>query len=73
MAAKDTFTIIVDVKVAADRLDEFVKLIVHDAEVSPKVEPGCLRFDILRDPENELLFTFYEVYANKEAFDYHLK
>ena len=47
---KDTFTIIVDVQAAADRVEEFIQLIEHDAKASLEQEPGCLRFDVLRDP-----------------------
>ena len=68
---KDTFTIIVDVQVKADRIEEFIKLIEHDAKASVELEPGCHRFDVLRDLKDDTKFTFYEVYASAEAFAHH--
>ena len=68
---KDTFTIIVDVQAAVDRVEEFIQLIEHDAKASLEQEPGCLRFDVLRDPKDDTKFTFYEVYVSAEAFAHH--
>lgn len=36
-------------------------------------EPGNLRFDVLRDPENEHSFLIYEVFSSAEALDAHRK
>lgn len=35
------------------------------------VDPGCLRFDLLRDRENPNRFLFYEAYTNDEAIGHH--
>jgi autoinducer 2-degrading protein len=34
-------------------------------------EPGNLRFDVLRDPENENVFLIYEVFASADALEDH--
>jgi len=68
---KDTFTIIVDVQVKADRIEEFIKLIEHDAKASVELVPGCHWFNVLRDNKDDTKFTFYEVYADEAAFKHH--
>lgn len=68
---KDTFTIIVDVQVKADRIEEFNKLIDHDAKASVELEPGCHWFNVLRDLKDDTKFTFYEVYADEAAFKHY--
>jgi autoinducer 2-degrading protein len=59
--------ILVEVKVKAERVDEFKKLIAYDQEHSEGDEPGCLRFDVLQDTEDELTFFYYEVYKDEAA------
>jgi autoinducer 2-degrading protein len=36
-------------------------------------EPGNLRFDVLRNPEDDHSFTIYEVFTSSEALDEHRK
>ncbi|MCD1264375.1 autoinducer-2 (AI-2) modifying protein LsrG [Shinella sp. AETb1-6] len=36
-------------------------------------EPGNVRFDVLRNPEDENSFTIYEVFTSPEAVDEHRK
>ncbi len=36
-----------------------------------RVEPGCLRFDVLRDAETPSTLYLYEVYRDRAAFDLH--
>jgi len=35
-------------------------------------EPGCLEYQLHRDPENPLKFLFFERFANQAALDAHL-
>lgn len=51
-------------------MEEFLKMIANNANESRK-EPGCLKFDVLRDQSNSNKFWFYEVYENKEAVEFH--
>jgi quinol monooxygenase YgiN len=39
--------------------------------VGSRQEPGCSRFDVLRDPEQSNKFYFYEVYQNEAAIEAH--
>jgi autoinducer 2-degrading protein len=59
--------ILVEVNVKPERLDDFLELIKYDAEHSENDEPGCLRFDVLRDTEDPHKFFYYEVYRDEAA------
>ncbi|CAJ1442741.1 unnamed protein product [Effrenium voratum] len=65
--------ILVTVEIKPDRLDDFLKVMEEDAKGSrdKSVDPGCLRFDLLRDRENPHKFLFYEAYANDDAVSHH--
>jgi autoinducer 2-degrading protein len=56
--------ILVEVDVKPERLNDFLDLIKYDAEHSEGDEPGCLRFDVLRDTEDPHKFFYYEVYKD---------
>ncbi|HVO68153.1 MAG TPA: antibiotic biosynthesis monooxygenase [Syntrophales bacterium] len=63
---------LINVHVKPSMLDEFLEVIKYDA-VHSENEPGCMRFDILRDNDDPLKFYFYEVYKDKEAQMAHRK
>lgn len=65
-----TIAIVVDVEVEPSRVDEFLKVMQQDAEGS-RTEPGCIRFDVLRDISQSNRFFFYEVYVDAEAVAVH--
>jgi autoinducer 2-degrading protein len=50
--------------------DELLELMTQVAAASCR-EPGCLRYDVLRDRSNPKAFLFYEVYASEEDFAHH--
>ena len=52
--------LVVTVEIVADRLDDFTAAIEGNASFT-RTEPGCLRFDVLRDNEQSNKFIFYEV------------
>jgi autoinducer 2-degrading protein len=55
------YVITVQLKVKADRIDEFLALTLDNATKARR-EPGCLRFDVLRAEKDPDRFFFYEVY-----------
>jgi autoinducer 2-degrading protein len=61
----------VKVRVKPGRRDEFLKAIEHDALASERDEPGCLRFNVLRDEADENVYYFYEVYRDQAALEAH--
>jgi (4S)-4-hydroxy-5-phosphonooxypentane-2,3-dione isomerase len=58
---------LIEVHIKPSALDEFLKVIKHDAVRSEHDEPGCLRFDVLRDNDDPLKFYFYEVYKDEAS------
>eukprot|EP00930_Biecheleria_cincta_P023315 TRINITY_DN1686_c0_g1_i1.p1 TRINITY_DN1686_c0_g1~~TRINITY_DN1686_c0_g1_i1.p1 ORF type:complete len:252 (-),score=55.66 TRINITY_DN1686_c0_g1_i1:52-726(-) len=65
--------VLVTVEIKEDRVDDFLKAMEDDVTKSrdKTLDPGCLRFDLLRDRENPKKFVFYEVYTDDEAAAFH--
>ena len=57
----------VTVKVKPEKRDEFLRAIEVDATGSERDEPGCIRFNVLQNIEDENTYHFYEVYASEAA------
>ena len=57
---------LVHVRVLADSLDAFVEASRANQEASMR-EPGNLRFDVLRDPDDQTRFLIYEAYLDPET------
>lgn len=62
------FALWVEFDLIPGHLDQFLKAARRDAEGSVDNEPGCRRFDILRDPALPDRVCFYEVYDDEAAF-----
>lgn len=60
--------VVVSMRVKPDRIDEFMEAIEAQAVNSLTLEPGCLRFDVLRQKDDPLAFTLYEIYRDEPAF-----
>jgi autoinducer 2-degrading protein len=71
-ASETPFAVIVQAEIAPDRMEEFLRMIEHNA-VETRKEPECLRFDVLRVQEAPNKFFFYEVYTSVAAIDHHKK
>ncbi len=61
----------VKARVKPEGLQRFLRAIEVDALRSERDEPGCLRFNVLRDADDELTYYFYEVYENEAALEAH--
>ena len=61
----------VKAKIKATMRDKFLKAIEADALGSERDEPGCLRFNVLQDDEDENVYYFYEVYKDQAALEAH--
>lgn len=66
------FVVIAEFVVKEGMLDAFLGHAFDDARHSVADEPGCLQFDVLRNPEDTQVVLFYEVYTSRQAFDDHL-
>lgn len=67
------FTLIVNLKIKPDQVEQFMKMALENAAASRETEPGCRQFDVLVDAEDPTRIAFYEVYDNKSAFESHLE
>ena len=61
----------VKVRVKPDQRQRFLKAIEVDALGSEGDEPGCLRFNVLQDAQDENVYYFYEVYKDQAALEAH--
>ena len=61
----------VKARVKAEQRQRFLKAIEEDALGSERDEPGCLRFNVLRDEKDENVYYFFEVYRDQAALDAH--
>jgi autoinducer 2-degrading protein len=68
------YTLFVKVNLKPESIDAYLEAVVAlDAKGSIGNEPGCLRFDVLRDEADPSKIYLYEVYADKAAFEAHGK
>ena len=65
------YAIFVTVKVKPDKRQQFLEVIEHDTIASERDEPGCMRFNVLQDADDENTYYFYEVYKDETAFQAH--
>jgi autoinducer 2-degrading protein len=61
----------VKVRIKAAERARFLKAIEADAVASERDEPGCLRFNVLQDQQDENVYYFYEVYRDEAALEAH--
>ncbi len=61
----------VTIQVKPEHVSDFLEIVRYDAEHSERDEPGCLRFDVIRDRDDPNRFYLYEVYRDEAAFEGH--
>ena len=57
-------------KILPDFLDSYVENILAHAARS-REEPGCVRYEVLRDLDDPTTFLLYEVFEDEAAYDAH--
>lgn len=62
------FSIIVDIFVREECVELFREAAVKQAGNSRALEPGCLCFEVLQDPEDRTHFILYESYTDARTF-----
>jgi 3-dehydro-4-phosphotetronate decarboxylase len=62
------YIVVVSLRVLPDRISTFEAAIRSNAAASLRDEPGCLRFDVLRDADEPTRYLLYEVYTDHAAF-----
>ncbi|CTQ52849.1 Autoinducer 2-degrading protein LsrG [Roseibium album] len=60
-------------KINEGRQDEFLPLMIENAKLSLKDEPGCRQFDVCTDPARPGDVFLYEIYDDAAAFQAHLQ
>ena len=61
----------VKVRVKPEACEHFLKAIEVDALGSEGDEPGCMRFNVLQDGQDQNVYYFYEVYRDEAALEAH--
>ena len=64
------YHVIVRMEAKADKVGALVELATYNSGCS-RMEPGNLRFDVMRQNDNALRFALYEVYRDESAFRAH--
>ena len=62
---------IVKVRIKPEQRERFLAAIEDDAICSERDEPGCLRFNVLQDEDDENLYYFLEIYRDEDALAAH--
>ena len=57
----------VKVRIKPELRQRFLHAIEVDALGAERDEPGCLRFNVLQDSQDENVYYFYEVYSDKDS------
>jgi quinol monooxygenase YgiN len=65
--------VIARIRAAPGKGDALAALLVEQAAVVRKTEPGCLAYRVHRSTGDPELFAFYETYVDDAAFDAHRK
>lgn len=65
------FVLVVSLRVKPDMDEQFLAAIEANAAASRRDEPGCRRFDVLRDNADPHHYVLYEMYDDEEAFEAH--
>jgi autoinducer 2-degrading protein len=65
------FVLVVSLRVKPDKDQQFLRAIEANAAASRRDEPGCRRFDVLRDNADPNHYVLYEMYDDEAAFQAH--
>ena len=69
-----SYVVLPSFEVEDHHLDAFLSVAQADASASLESEPGCLQFDVAVDRASRpARVVFYEVYADRAAFERHLE
>ncbi|MCV0424945.1 MAG: antibiotic biosynthesis monooxygenase [Roseibium sp.] len=67
------FAVTVRFQIKEGRQDEFLPLMIQNAQTSMQIEPGCHHFDVCTDADRPEEVFLYELYDDAEAFQIHLR
>lgn len=61
----------VTIKIKPEHREEYMAEMLLNAKGAREDEPGCLRFDVVQDSQDENTIHLYEVYKDEAAFAEH--
>lgn len=64
---------IAELEIETDYLDEYLEILKEESEASLRLEPGVICIYPMFQKENPAQIRLLEIYANKEAYELHLK
>lgn len=64
------YHVMVRMEAKPDKVEALIELATYNGNCTRK-EPGCLRFDVVRQVDNLLRFGLYEVYKDEAGFKAH--
>ena len=65
------YVIIAPIQIKEGYKERFIEEMIGDAVGSVRDEPGCIRFDVIQDAQDENRIWLYEVYVDEAAFEAH--
>jgi quinol monooxygenase YgiN len=65
-----SYVVLAELRGKPERIEEFEAFMERHAAAS-RAEPGCLVFDVCRDPADPQAFVLYEVYSDEAAYQAH--
>jgi len=72
MQTPSIYVVTVYFEVDPVRANDFAEHVLENARLSRLLEPGCLQFDVCRNPGVGGEFFLYELYRSREEFEMHL-
>jgi quinol monooxygenase YgiN len=66
------FALLVEFAIKPGAMAEFRPLMLENAALSLRDEPGCRQFDVLTAPDDADRIVLYEIYDDQAAFDAHM-
>ena len=71
MAKLSRTVLIAHLDVDESHLDKYLRLVKAHAQNSLRIEPGCLRFEVLVPQESPAQLILFEVYTDDAALESH--
>ena len=65
------YIIVAPIQIKEGFKDQYIAGMLENAQGSVNDEPGCLRFDVIQDANDENRIWLYEVYKDEAAFQAH--
>ena len=69
----DMMVRIAEIEIDPDYLDKYITILQEESEASIRIEPGVISIFPMFPKDNPTKIVIVEIYANKEAYESHLK